>query len=213
MTANLYCSRQDVNRRLPLGAIVSPSGIVASCSATTNAIEFDGHGLETDDAVTVRAVDGGVLSAPLVAGDVYYVMRLTTSSFQLARGPACSAIDITTAGVSMVVTREPIYDEVIEFYSRWADGCLPAHAVPFTGTIPALVKGVVADLSAKKLLNIGGQDSAILATAELASKAMLERLAPGIPLRDVNAISATNCAITSADLSADPRGWGSGTLP
>ncbi len=214
MTADLYCSRADVNKRLPLGSITSPAGIVASCIASTDAITFDGHGLETDDAVTVRAIEGGTLSAPLVEGTVYYAIRLTTSTFKLAATAAGSAINITTNGVEMVVTREPAYNEAIEFVSRWADGFLPAHVLPLTAPIHPLIKGVVADVVAKRLLNANGQDSAVVNAAELAGKAILERYAAGLPLRGATVTSSANTAVV-ATLSAttDARGWGSGTLP
>ncbi len=213
MTADLYCSRTDVNRRIPLGSIVSPAGIVASSIAATNVITFDGHGLETDDEVTVRALEGGTLSAPFVEGTVYFARRLTNATFSLAATAGGAVIDITTNGVSMMVTKEPLYDEHIEFYSRWADAFLPAHLVPLgrTEAVHPTVKGIVAELTARKLLNIGGQDSALLAAAELANKAMLERFAKGLPLRGAAATASANLAVTSTldSTTSDPRGWGS----
>jgi hypothetical protein len=199
---DLYCSRSDVNDRLPPGSITSPAGILASCLASTDTLTYDGHGLETDREVTVRAADGGTLAAPLVAGTVYYAKRLTNSTFQLAATAGGAAINITTNGVEMVVTREPLYDDVIEFVSRWADGCLIAHATPLTAPIHPLVRGVVADVAAKRILNAGGSDSAIVKEAELAGKAMLERLKPGVPLRGASAPIPTNLAVTSTAATA-----------
>ncbi len=217
MTADLYCTRADVNRRLPIGSVVSAGGIGATADATTNVFEYDGHGLETDDSVILRVVEGGTLPAPLVAETTYYAIRLSNSTFKLAATAAGVAIDITTSSTDVVISREPSFDEHIEFYSRWADTFLPAHLVPLTGTIPAIVKGIVADLAAKRILNIAGQDSAVINSAELASKAMLERFSKGLPTRDVNVSTSANKAITSSlGTTADPRGWapsGSGTLP
>ncbi len=214
VTADLYCSRADVNKRLPLGSIVSPAGIVASVNATSNAITFDGHGLETDDAVTVRAIEDGTLPSPLVAGTTYYAIRLSNATFSLSATVSGSAINITTSGDEMSISREPNYDETIEFYSRWADGFLPAHLVPLTSTIHPLVRGVVADLAAKKILNVNGQDSSVINSAELAAKAMLERYAAGIPLRGADVSASSNLAIRNTlGTAADPRGWGSGSLP
>jgi hypothetical protein len=217
MASDLYCARADVGRRLPLGSLPSSSGLLASSVASTDVLTYDGHGLETDDQVTVRAIEGGTLSAPLVAGTVYYAIRLSNSTFRLAATAGGAAIDITSNGVWMLVTREPSYDETIEFYSRWVDGFFPAHLVPFEAPVPALVKGLVADLSAKRLLNIAGQDSAVVAAAELAAKAQLERyVANAIPLRDATATAPSNLAITSTLGSTnDSRGWcpsGSRTL-
>ncbi len=183
MTADLYCERKDVTGRLPLGSITSPSGIVASCLESTDAITFDGHGLETDNEVTVRAIEGGTLSAPLVEGTVYFAIRLSNARFKLAATAGGSAIDITSNGASMVVSREPNFDELIEFYSRWADAFLPAHDVPLQAPIHPTVKGIVADLVAKRVLNADGKDSAVVNAAEAAAEKQLERYAAGIQLR------------------------------
>lgn len=214
--ANLYCSRGDVTRRLPAGSVVSVVGVVESSLATTNVITFDGHGLETNDIVSVRAAEGGTLSAPFAAGTSYYAIRLSNGTFSLAATLSGAAIDITTNGVSMFVLREPDFDSHIEFYSRWCDSFFVGHVVPFTaGAIPALVSGITADLSAKKILNIAGQDSATLNTAEIASKAMLERHVKGITIRDASATASANSAVVTSLVASglDPRGWGTGMLP
>lgn len=212
MATDLYCSRGDVTARLPPGTVVSPAGMLASCLASTDVLTYDGHGLETDDEVTVRAASAGTLSAPLVAGTVYYAIRLTNSTFKLAASAGGAALNITSDGVEMVVTREPKFDDVIEFVSRWADTFLPAHVVPLTAPIHPLVRGVVADVSAKRILNANGQDSAAVTAAELAGKAILERFAAGMPLRGGTAQTPSNLAITATSVSSgsDPRGWGSG---
>jgi len=212
VATDLYCSRGDVTARLPPGTVVSPAGMLASCLASTDVLTYDGHGLETDDEVTVRAASAGTLSAPLVAGTVYYAIRLTNSTFKLAASAGGAALNITSDGVEMIVTREPKFDDVIEFCSRWADTFLPAHAVPLTAPIHPLVRGVVADVSAKRVLNANGQDSAAVTAAELAGKAILERFAAGMPLRGGTAQVPSNLAITATSVSSggDPRGFGSG---
>lgn len=212
MATDLYCSRGDVTARLPPGTVVSPAGILASCLASTDVLTYDGHGLETDDEVTVRAASAGTLSAPLVAGTVYYAIRLSNAAFKLAASAGGAALNITSDGVEMFVTREPKFDDVIEFVSRWADTFLPAHVVPLTAPIHPLVRGVVADVSAKRILNANGQDSAAVTAAELAGKAILERFAAGMPLRGGTAQTPSNLAITATSVSSgsDPRGWGSG---
>ena len=204
-----------MNGRLPLGAVQSQSGILEASLSSSDTMTFDGHGLETDAPVTVRAASGGTLSAPLVDGVTYYAIRLTSSTFKLSATVAGSAINLTTDGSLMIVAREPDYDGTIEFYSRWADTFFPGHDVPFTGTIPALVKGLVADLAAKKILNINGKSSEIVNAFELAAMAQLQRFAAGMPVRDETATAPSNLAITSSHVAdaVDPRGWGSGSLP
>ncbi len=209
MPTDLYCSRGDVTARLPPGAVVSPAGMLASCLASTDVLTYDGHGLETGDEVTVRAADAGTLAAPLAAGTIYYAIRLNNASFKLSATSGGAAINITSNGVEMMVTREPEFDEVIEFVSRWADGFFPAHGVPLVAPIHPLVRGVVADVAAKRILNANAQDSAVVNAAELAGKAILERFAPGVPLRGGTTQTNTNLAITSRAAA----GWGSGSLP
>ncbi len=217
MAADPYTTRASVLRRLPMGGIPSPSSLVASSAAGTDAITLDGHGFETDDALTVRAVEGGTLSAPLVAGTTYYAIRLTDSTFKLAATAGGAAIDITTAGVSMVVSRPLDFDYWIGFYSRWADTSLPGHLVPLTAPVPSIVEGMVADLVAKRMFNVGGQASETLKEMEIASAAQLARFATGMPIREASATASANLAVTSTlGSTADPRGWapnGSGVLP
>lgn len=214
MTADLYCSRSDVTARMPLGSITSAGGLTASASATSNAITYDGHGLETDDPITVRAPEGGTLPSPLVAGTTYYARRVSNAAFELAATAGGAAIDLTTAGTELVISREPDFDYWIEFYSRWADTSLPGHLVPLEAPIHPLVIGIVADLVAKRMFNVGGWASATQTEAEVGSKQMLDRFAAGLVLRGASATASASLAVT-ATLSdtTDARGWGSGSLP
>ena len=78
------------------------------------------------------------------------------------------------------------------------------------------MKGIVAELAAKKLMNLDGKSSEIVNQAEIAAKAMLERFASGMPLRPATGVTTapTNLAVTSRiSTRTDPRGWGSGSLP
>ena len=218
---DLYCARSDVTKRMPIGSVTSSSGIVAETSTGANTFTFDGHGFVTDDPVVVRTIEGGSMPAPLVANTTYYAITISNDRFSLAATPGGPAIDITTIGDSMVIAREPDFNESIEFYSRWADTCLTPHipvplATPLTGQF-ALVKGLVADLCAKRELNANGKDSAVINAAELAAKAQLERFAEGLAatmVRGAVPTTSTNRAITNTIASTgDPRGWGSGSLP
>lgn len=215
--ADLYCTRRDLYRfGLPRGVLGASSRLVESSLATTDVITLDGHGFETDDEVAFRAAEGGTLSAPLVAGTTYYVVRMNDTTFKLAATEGGAAINLTSDGVSMLVATALPFDYVLEFYSRWVDGFMPAHLVPFTaGSVPVMVVAIVAELSAKKLMQLAGHTSDSVNDAELAAKAQLERWSKGVPLRDAVATGSANRAvITSVTVSgADPRGWGSGELP
>jgi hypothetical protein len=217
MAEDLYCSRGDVNDWLPSGELVGKSSLVASAVASTDVLTLDGHGLETGDAVKVRAIEGGSLPAPLAPATLYYAIRLTNAEFKLATSPsnatAGTAIDLTTSGVEMVLSREPKYDAAIEFWSRWADGFLPAHAVPLGRTEPVhpLVKVLVAKLAAYDLMGIEGKDSARALAAKTDAQKALERLELGIPLRGAPAPAPTNLAVKA--LTANTIGYGRGVLP
>lgn len=210
-----YCTRGDLYKYgLQRGLLSQQGRLVASSLSGTDTIELDGHGLETDDEVVFRAEDGGTLSAPLVAGTTYYAIRINESHFKVAAAPAGAAINLTTDGVSMLVGCPLPYDEVIEFYSAFVDGCVP-HAVPFTSPVPVLVRGIVAELSAKKLLMLAGQTSIALDDAVKAAREQLKEWGRGVPIRDANVTASANRAIVSSLVSSggDPRGWGSGSLP
>lgn len=197
-----------------MGSIPSDAGIVATSLAGSNAITLDGHGFETDDLVNVRALEGGTLSAPLDATVTYYAIRITSSTFQLSLTAGGAAIDLTTDAVSMLVSRDPDFDYWIGFYSRWADTSLPGHLVPMTAPVPSVVEGLVADLVAKRMFGVGGQASDTLQAVEIASAAQLARFGTGMPVRDAAATASANLAVTTdMRATADPRGWGSGSLP
>jgi hypothetical protein len=216
VAADLYCSRRDVHRWLPAGEISGPARIAFSALAADDAITLEGHGFETDDELQVRATEGGTLPAPLAEGTTYYAIRLMSARFSLSLTAGGAAINLTTNGTSVVVMREPPFDDVIEFYSRWVDAFMPAHLVPFEAPIHPTVKGIVAELAAKKLMNLDGKSSEIVNQAEIAAKAMLERFASGMPLRPATGVTTapTNLAVTSRiSTRTDPRGWGSGSLP
>lgn len=214
MTA--YATRRDLYRYgLPRGALAMPGRVVESSVASSDTLTLDGHGFETDEEVLVRAVDGGTLSAPLAEGTTYFVIRVTDSTFQLAASAGGSAINLTSNGDQMMVAAALPVNDVLELYSRWVDDLLPAHGVPLTSPYPVIVVATVAELAAKKLLDLSGQQSGIIDAAEVAAKAKLERWAKGIPVRDARVTTErTNRAISSTlATTTDRRGWGSGSLP
>ncbi len=219
MTA--YATARDLyTYGLRRGVLVNPGREVSSSIAATDVLTLDGHLFETDDQVTVRAVEGAadaVLSAPLVAGTVYYVIRLTDSTFSLAATAGGAAINITSTGSSMMVKAELPVGDLLEAYSRFVDDFIPAHLVPLESPYPVTVVRIVCELAAAKLLSLSGQSSVSMTEAEVGAKAQLERWAKGMPIRDASATASANLAITSP-LSVDVpdiRGWGAagGSIP
>jgi hypothetical protein len=204
--SNPYCQRADVYKYgFPRGLLANPGRRCASVNATTDKLELDGHGFETDTPVMFRAEGSGSLPSPLLASTTYYAIRVTDSAFQVALVAGGAAINLTSTGTAVLVATPLAFDDVIEFYSRWADDFLPANAVPLN-PVPVVVRGLVAELAAKKLLLLAGQSSQSMDAQELAAKAQLERYAKGIPLRDTTAVARTNLAHSEGVVS-DPRGW------
>jgi hypothetical protein len=187
--------------------------LVESALAATDVLTLDGHGLETNDRVLVRATDGGELPAPLAEGTTYFAIRLTESTFQLAAAADGPAIDLTTDGVSVVVAVPLPFDDVLEFYSRFVDPYIPAHMTPLEAPIPIVGVGTVATLAAKRLQILAGHTSESMTELEAGAQKLLERWSKGIPLRDAAATASANLAVTVPSSGRDPRGWGSGTLP
>lgn len=183
MTA--YAARADVYKYgLPRGALGNPGRLAASSLAATSTIELIEHGFAAGDPITFRATDGGTLSAPLVAGTIYYVLPVTDSTFQVSAAALGSPITLTTDGSNVVVTADLPFDDLLEYYSRFVDGFLPAHAVPLPAPYPITVVAIVAELTAKRLQILSGLKSASMDEAEIAAGAQLKRWATGIPARD-----------------------------
>jgi len=211
---DLYCSRGDVNELVSAGEIEGSSRIAASATAATDTITLNGHGLETDSQVMVRAAEGGTLPSPLTEDTVYYAIRISNAKFKLAATEGGAAINLTTDGSGeLVVIREPPYDVVIEEWSRWADSFLP-HQAPLEPPIHPLVRRLVAKLSAYELFRLDGKRSESFESVKLDAVKSFERLGNGVPLRGAAATASSNLAVTSSSsATSDPRGWGSGTLP
>jgi hypothetical protein len=141
---------------------------------------------------------------------------VTNASFKLAATAGGAAIDFTSSGTSVLVIKEPPYDATIEEWSRWADSFLPAHAVPLDvplGDEWALVRRLVAKLTAFDLFRLEGKRSETFAEVKLEAVRAFERLGSGIPIR-ATAGTRTNLAVSSpSTTTTDTRGWGSGSLP
>lgn len=213
MTA--YATRADLYRYgFPRGLLANPGRMIAAANATTNLLELDGHGFEDGDALLFRAEEGGSLPSPLVAGTTYYAKRLTDSTFQVSATVSGAALDLTSAGSSIIVSTslEPTIDAELEACSRIADTYVPAHAAPFTAPYPAEIVRCVAKLAAASLLEITGQSSALIQAGAAQTREELKRLATGIPLRDPLATAQTNLAVgRTVDYSTS--GGYSGSIP
>jgi hypothetical protein len=201
-----YATQGDVYRfGLARGALGNPGRLADSSLASTSTITLAEHGFASGDPITVRATAGGVLSSPLVAGTIYYVLRLDDSRFQVSATANGAPITLTTDGVSVMVAADLPFSDVLEFYSRFVDGFLPAHAVPLPTPYPITVVAIVASLAARRLQILSGVTSESMRDEELAAKAQLERWAKGLPVRDAAATTQpANLAVTKQP-SRPPR--------
>jgi hypothetical protein len=210
MTA--YATRADLFRYgLPRGLLANPGRLCASALGNTDTFELDGHGFEDNDVLLFRAESGGSMPPPLVSGQPYFAIRVSESTFKVAATAGGAPINLSADGFSVVVSTALPIDEVLEFYSRFADAFLPAHLVPLEHPYPITVTALVAELSAKRLLLIAGQSSASMTELELGAKAQLERWAKGVPLRDTRATASANLSWSEGSM-ADPRRWGTGGI-
>lgn len=73
-------------------------------NVTTDTIDFTAHGLVNGQRIYFStAAVGGSLPAPLVAGTPYFVVNATTNTFQVESSIGGGAINLTTAGASVLI--------------------------------------------------------------------------------------------------------------
>jgi len=174
---------------------------VGVASASSDAIQLEGHGLETETPITVRATEGSTLPSPLAADTTYYAIRVDDSRFRVATSAANAAagvaIDLTASGGEFVVSTGLPFDEILAWADSVIDDECPAHAVPLLTPTPPQIKMVAARLAGAELQRLSGVKSATMAEALAEAKASLAIWAKGIPLRNV-AVEAqrTNLAIS-----------------
>jgi hypothetical protein len=183
MTA--YAQKADVYRYgLPRGALGNPGRIVDSALAATSVITLAEHSFENGDTVYFRVPEGGTLAAPLTSGTAYYAIYISDSEFQVSSTNGGAAVTLTSDAISMIVWMDLPFDEVLEYYSRFVDGFLPAEVVPLATPYPITVVAIVATLTAKRIQILSGMRSESMDADEAGAAKQLERWAAGLPVRD-----------------------------
>lgn len=201
-----YATRRDVYELgLPRGTLRSDARVARASNPATDTIELDEHGFETNDRVLVRALEDGALPAPLQASTVYYAIRVSDSTLQLAAAESGPAIDLTSTGDGIVLVAPLPIERVLEAYSRVVEDWVP-HLVPFVTPYPTTIVMTVAELSARKLQLMSGQISVSMQAIEEAAQKRLERWASGIPIRDDRATKSSNLAVVARGASWCSRG-------
>lgn len=184
---------------LPRGGLGNPGRIVDSAPSSTSVVTLSEHGFATGDAIYFRAADGGALAAPLVAGVAYYAIYLSDSEFQISATAGGSAITLTSNAASMIAWADLPFASLLEYYSRFVDGFLPAEAVPLQAPYPVTVIAIVATLVAKRVQILSGMRSESMDDAEAGAAKQLERWVKGLPVRDKAPLQVqTNLAISTS---------------
>lgn len=210
-----YATRRDVyTYGLPRGLMANGARVCSAVDSAGGLFILDLHGFEDGDAITFGVLEAGALPAPIVSGATYYVIRESDNAFRVAATVGGSPVALTTDGFGVRVAMDLPFEQILEFYSRFVDAFLIGHQVPLVEPYPVTVIGIVAELTAQRLLRISNQKSESMDQVELAAKAQLERWTRGVVLRDQRQTAPANLAIGWGDA---PRGWGSrgdgGTLP
>jgi hypothetical protein len=198
-----YATRADLyNYGLPRANLGSGSREVASADFATNTLEIDQHGYETCDAVTFRPCEGGALPAGIARDQEYFAIRISHSHLKVSATVGGAEANFTTAGNGFFIASPLPFDAVIEFYSRWVDHFLVGHRVPLVAP-DAFIVGIVAELSARKLMLLAGHKSESVTEYELAAKAQVERFAKGITVKSDSA--HTNLSVVASAKQSDRR--------
>jgi len=83
---------------------------VVSVNTTTEEIKITGHGLLTDDIITISST--GTLPSPLVANTFYYAIFVDANHFKLATAAGGSAINLRTTGSGTItvlqINKQPV---------------------------------------------------------------------------------------------------------
>lgn len=204
----MYCAPADLySFGLSRGALPNPGRLVSSVDTASDTLVLDVHGFDTNDEVQFRAEAGGSLPAPLVAGTTYFAISISDSTFKVAATSGGAAIDLTTAGESIVVIAPLPVLAAIAWASRIIDDMLPVHLIPLEAPYPEIVTMTCAELAAGKLLSLRGAASKPLADMVDVAHKRLERWSKGAPIRGENAPAPANKAVSASASASDPRGW------
>lgn len=209
MTA--YCQPSDVYRFVAPGLLQVPARLISA--VVGNVLTLQGHGLSTDDPLSVRAESGGSLPTPLVAGTTYYAISLSPDTFEFAAAPGGAAITLGGTPSNVMLVPQMHWDGWIAECSAMLDQTVTAHTVPLLnpdGSTPEPVRLYTAALLAVRALAFCGRETqAVQEQLEFWSKKTND-WARGVPLRGVQVPTSANLSITRSARQVDPRGWDRG---
>lgn len=201
-----YCDESDLYAfGLPRGSLTNPARLVM-VDAAADLLTLDVHGFVDDDEVSLRADAGGSMPTGLVAGVVYFVKRVSESTFQLAATAGGAAINATTAGARVVIYAPINLGAAIEWASRMLDDAMQGSTiVPLTAPVSEIVKMTCAELAAGKLMagrNGSRALSEVIDTATKRAAAWAKKRPQG-----ENAGKPAGLAASASVPYCDRRGW------
>jgi hypothetical protein len=184
---------------------------VDSVSTSTGVCVLDGHGFGDSTErtpVTFSFQADGALPTGITAGTVYYAESYTDSAFRLyAAASGGSAIVPSTTGSLVVVVAVLDLSDIREGVSRLIDDYLPAHAVPLSAPIPAVIRKIAAELCIARVYRGTGQSSESARQTEIDAMAQLTRYRSGLTVRDAGATASTNLSV-ARPVTTLQSGWG-----
>jgi hypothetical protein len=97
--------------------------VVGTALASSEVITAPAHGLANDQRVLVMAAPGALLPAGLSENTAYFVVGVTTNTFQLSATQGGAAVNITADGAGMFIPYTPV-DVAAQATPKFAAGTL-----------------------------------------------------------------------------------------
>lgn len=155
--SNLIRSIQYLEYRLGL----APAAVAFTANAATDTLTSAAHGLAANDIVRITST--GTFPGGLTSDTPYYVISVTTNTFQLATTRAGSAIDITSAGsgthsFTLLFSENKVLTSISGSRSQWSnaqDFTSGSLILPQSATASPTAEGSIAWDTNDDLLKIG----------------------------------------------------------
>lgn len=203
-----YCTVSDVYRWIPRGSVQNPARLISGINTSTETLELDAHGFDTDDELVFRAESGGTLPTGITEGTTYYAIPVTDATFQVSASAGGSAVNLGGSPVNVVVICRAPWSKWIEEASNELECTMPSHVVPLSTPYPAIVVAYVAGLVAEKALAWAGvQSSGVAARMVNTRNELKEWRQRGVQIRGTGAPVSSQLAVVGSVSPTDPRGW------
>jgi hypothetical protein len=212
-----YCTKADALAWVTQGSVTNPRRPIAAVYLATDMLVLDDHRKVTRSPVQLWLRGGGEMAEPLVEGTVYYAIRWSDSTFQVALTAAAAAagnqIALTSEGCNMHLVSEIPWDAYIEGRSAKLDELAIGNALPLASgdAVPIVYRDMVSIQVLGDAMRFCGKSTEDLeAEMERVRQDLRDYWAKGKPLRAPEASASTNTAIRTPRMSGpgtSDRGW------